>query len=348
MRIENPFRLGFIATIGVLTAPVLGGMVASLSTILTYIGAALFLALGFEPIIAFLERHRWPRWAAIISSLGGAAIALGLVVWALIPSIATQVEQLSVRYSSIVNDLAGSNVIEWVDERFPDLQAQEFVTDALEWLRNNLATIGGGVLEVGFGIVNAFFGVLIVFILMLYFVSSMNSIKRGFYQLLPASKRARTAELTEQITASVGKFVLGQVALGLANGILSFTFLSIIGASMPAVFALIAFLGSLIPLVGTLSASVIIVLLQLALMPVDSSVWWMAAIYYVIYMQVEAYVISPRIMSSAVQVPGAIVVIAALTGGTLLGLLGALVAIPIAAAILLIVKQVWIPSQNER
>lgn len=131
MRIENPFRLGFIATIGVLTALVLGGMVASLSTILTYIGAALFLALGFEPIIAFLERHRWPRWAAIISSLGGAAIALGLVVWALIPSIATQVEQLSVRYSSIVNDLAGSNVIEWVDERFPDLQAQEFVTLSL-------------------------------------------------------------------------------------------------------------------------------------------------------------------------------------------------------------------------
>ena len=73
-----------------------------------------------------------------------------------------------------------------------------------------------------------------------------------------------------------------------------------------------------------------------------------AAIYYVIYMQVEAYVLSPRIMNRAVKVPGALVVIAALAGGSLGGMLGALVAIPVAAAILLIIKQVVVPHQNER
>ena len=70
-------------------------------------------------------------------------------------------------------------------------------------------------------------------------------------------------------------------------------------------------------------------------------------IYYLVYMQVEAYVLNPRIMAQAVKVPGAIVVIAALAGGTLLGILGALIAIPVAASILLIINQVVVPRQNE-
>lgn len=72
-----------------------------------------------------------------------------------------------------------------------------------------------------------------------------------------------------------------------------------------------------------------------------------AGIYYLIYMQIEAYVISPRIMSRAVSVPGAVVVVAALAGGSLLGLLGALIAIPVAASILIIYRQVLIPRMND-
>jgi predicted PurR-regulated permease PerM len=70
-------------------------------------------------------------------------------------------------------------------------------------------------------------------------------------------------------------------------------------------------------------------------------------IYYLAYMQIEAYVINPRIMARAVQVPGVVVVIAALAGGTLLGILGALVAIPVAAAVQLILREVVLPRQNE-
>jgi predicted PurR-regulated permease PerM len=104
----------------------------------------------------------------------------------------------------------------------------------------------------------------------------------------------------------------------------------------------------MIPMVGTISASVIIVLAQLILLEPGSPVWWIAGIYYLVYMQVEAYVLTPRVMSRAVSVPGAVVVIAALTGGTLLGLLGALVAIPVAASLMIIMQEVVIPRQNER
>jgi predicted PurR-regulated permease PerM len=90
------------------------------------------------------------------------------------------------------------------------------------------------------------------------------------------------------------------------------------------------------------------VLGQVLLLPESSGTWIATGVYYLVYMQVEAYLLSPNIMNRAVKVPGVIVVVAALTGGTLLGILGALIAIPVAAAILLIVNQVFIPRQNER
>ena len=98
-------------------------------------------------------------------------------------------------------------------------------------------------------------------------------------------------------------------------------------------------------LVATITASTIITLLVWAFDGTPSV--FIVAIYYIVYMGVEAYIVSPRIMKTAVSVPGVVVVIAALAGGTLLGVLGALVAIPVAASILLIIKQVVIPRQNE-
>lgn len=344
---ESPFRVGFVGAIGVLLAIMLAGMVASLSTVLTYIGAALFLALGFEPLIAWLERRRWPRGVAMLTAIT-AVLGIGaLVVWAIVPQVTQQVNEFTVRYGAIVTELMTSNIVEWLQSTFPALDVPTLIAEGSAWLQRNAGSITGGVLQVGVGIVNALFGTLIVFILMIYFVTSMNSVKRAFYQLAPASKRPRIAELTEAVTGSVGKYVVGQIGLASINGVLSFVFLSIIGASMPAVFAVLAFLGSLIPMVGTISASTIIVLAQLLLNDPGSATWWVAATYYLVYMQVEAYVISPRIMSSAVKIPGAIVVIAALTGGTLLGLLGALIAIPVAASLLIIVREVVVPHQNE-
>lgn len=348
MRFENPFAIGFTATLGVLTALTLGGMIGSLGTIITYVGVALFLALGFEPIIGWLERHGWPRWLAMTSSLALVFGVLGLIVWAIVPSIAAQTTQLTERYNAIVQGVLDLNLVEWLNATFPELNLDDALNDGIAWLRDNVGTIGGGVLQFGAGVLSGLTGTLIVFILTLYFVASMNAMKRGFYQLAPASKRARFSELTEKITRGVGKYVIGQISLALVNGILSFVFLTIVGAAMPAVCAVIAFLGSLIPLVGTLSGSVIIVLAQLVLLDPGGSTWWVVAVYYAVYMQIEAYVLSPRIMSQAVSVPGPIVVIAALTGGTLLGLLGALIAIPVAAAVLTIINEVVIPKQNER
>jgi predicted PurR-regulated permease PerM len=353
MKIQNAFRIGLVGTLGVGVGLLILTSVATLSTIITYIGAALFLALGLDPAISWLERRGLPRWAAIVIVMTGVGLLVAGLVLAVVPIIVDQVGQLVEELPRIIDRVNSQDWIEALQEQFPQVPIDEINTQIINGLNDfftnpdKLSELAGGVLQVAVAIGTAVFAVIIVFILTLYFAAALNTMKRATYQLVPASKRARFADLTEQITQSVGRYVLGQVSLAAINGVLSFIFLSIIRAPFPAVLAFVAFFFSLIPLVGTLTGSVVIVLVCLIPGLGSPLTALVAAIYYVVYMQVEAYILSPRIMNRAVKVPGALVVIAALAGGSLLGILGALIAIPVAAAMLLIIKQVVIPRQNE-
>jgi predicted PurR-regulated permease PerM len=352
MKIQNAFRLGLFGGLGVLVAVMIGAGLGNLATILTYVGAALFLALGVDPAVSFLEKHKVPRPLAIVAVLVAILGVFAGFIFAIIPVIAEQVGNLITQVPKLVEEIGGLEGLEqWWATYINWIDYQDALKNVQAWFTSNLQNITSGVLNTVFTVVGAVFGGLIVLILMLYFVASLGGIKRAMHQLVPASKREKFIDISEQISSSVGRYVVGQVALGACNGILSFLFLNVLGwilgdpIDYAALLAFIAFLFSLIPLVGTITGSVIITLM----------VWlfdgWPAVlivgIWYLIYMQVEAYVLSPNIMNRAVKVPGVVVVIAALAGGTLLGLLGALVAIPVAASILIIVKQVIIPRQNE-
>lgn len=351
MKIQNAFRLGLFGGLGVLVAVVIGSGLATLATIITYVGAALFLALGIDPAVSFLQRHRFPRWAAILTVVVVILAVFAGLVLAVIPVIIDQVNNLIASIPDIVDAVTKDNAVQkWWNHTLPWLPYQDVVDNLQGLLTKNLGTITGGVFTTVFTIASGAFGIIIVLILTLYFVASLSSIKRGLYQLVPATKREKFIDIAEQISKAVGRYVLGQGALGLTNGILSFLFFTIlllcgINIKYYALFAFIAFLFSLIPLVGTVTGSTIICLLVLLFNGWPNVLWPIG--YYLIYMQVEAYLISPTIMKRAVRVPGAVVVIAALAGGTLLGVLGALVAIPVAAAVLLIIKQVVVPRQNE-
>jgi predicted PurR-regulated permease PerM len=350
MKIHNPFRTALVATLGVGLGILLIGSVQNLSTVLLYVGTALFLSLGLDPVVAFLERRKLPRWSAVLVTM---LVVLGVfagIVLMILPLLVDQISQLVRRITLFLQSTYIGDVKTWIIEVFPGLQP-DFIDDtftrATDWLVENWGSITESVIVVGTAIVTGLFGAFIVLILTIYLTASTPSLKRAVYQLVPASKRDRFVDLAEQITDSVGYYVMGQLSLGVINGVLSAIFLSIIQAPFPAVLAVVAFFFSLIPLVGTLTGSTLIVLICLIPGLGSPATAIAAAIYYLIYMQIEAYVISPRIMSRAVSVPGAVVVVAALAGGSLLGLLGALIAIPVAASILIIYRQVLIPRMNE-
>jgi predicted PurR-regulated permease PerM len=357
MKVHNPFRVAFVATLGVGLGLLFLGSLQTLSTILLYVGTALFLSLGLDPIVAWLERRKLPRWAAVLITILGVLAAFAGILLMVIPIIVGQISQLVADIQDLIEQGGWNPIGEikaWMTEQFPNLKVDDVFMYLQDWF-NSLDVgaigeqVGGGIIAVGGAVLAGLAGAFIILILTIYFTASTPNLKRAVYQLVPASKRARFIDLGEQITDSVGYYVIGQLSLGVINGVLSAIFLSIIGAPFPAVLAVIAFFFSLIPLVGTLTGSAIIVLTCLVPgLGGSPTTALIAAIYYLIYMQIEAYVISPRIMGRAVSVPGAVVVIAALAGGALLGLLGALVAIPVAASILIIYRQVVIPRQNER
>jgi predicted PurR-regulated permease PerM len=356
VKIQHPFRTALVATLGVGVGILLITGVQTLSTVLLYIGTALFLALGLDPVVSWFERRGLPRWAALLITFAVlAGIGAGLVLM-VVPILTGQIAELITQIQKLVQSAIDGdwNPVtvgqDWLADTFPYLRVDLVLGYVNDWWTSlNFAEIGAeigtGLLSVGAGIAAFVTGAIIVTILTIYFTASMHSLKRSVYQLVPASKRGQFIDLSDQITASVGYYVMGQVSLGAINGILSAVFLTIIGAPFPAVLAVVAFFFSLIPLVGTLTGSTIIVLACLGLAsPLTALV---ALIWYLVYMQVEAYFVSPKIMSRAVSVPGAVVVIAALAGGSLLGLLGALIAIPVAASVLIIYRQVVIPRQNE-
>jgi predicted PurR-regulated permease PerM len=347
VKISNPFRVGLIGTLGVGLGLLIILSVVTLQTILSYIGAAIFISLGLDPLVSWLEKKQFPRWAALLVVIIGVLALFAGLVWMVVPIIIDQVSELIRLIPVLQAQFQEYPLVDVLSDQFPGLDVRSIIADAGTFLTDNITNIGSGAIQVAFAIGSALFGALIILILTIYFTASLGAIKRGLYQLVPATKRERFADLAEQITDSVGRYVIGQVGTAACNGILSFIFLSIIDAPFPPVLACIAFFFSMIPLVGTLTGSIIITLVCLIPGLGSPVTALFAGIYYLIYMQIEAYVISPNVMRRAVAVPGALVVIAALAGGSLMGLLGALIAIPTAASILLIIKQVVIPRANE-
>ncbi|WP_438354722.1 AI-2E family transporter [Microbacterium sp. CJ88] len=345
-RLASPFTVGFGLALGALAAVVLGLAVSNLSTVIIYIAFALFAALGLDPIVKWLERRGVKRVWGIVIVFAGLAIVLVGILWLILPTVIAQISSFVRDIPATIRAFMQTDAYHWLEGMFGE-GLNTLIGDLQTFLTNpsNLAAIGGGALQVGVGIFSGISGVVIVLVLTLYFVASLETMKAAFYRLVPARNRARVADLTDEIADSVGSYLMGMVILAFINSIVAFALHAFLQLPFPALMAVLAFLITLIPLVGSVlywgTASV----LALFTSPVAAIIF---ALVYLIYMQLEAYVLTPRVMSRAISIPGSLVVIGALVGGTLLGLLGALVAIPVTASILLIVKQVLIPRQDAK
>ncbi|MEY4262563.1 MAG: hypothetical protein RLY88_271 [Actinomycetota bacterium] len=343
-KISNAFQVGLLGGLGVLAALILGGAIASIANVLTYLAASIFIALGFEPVVAKLESLKMPRKYAIPTVMLTLLAVIAFLFAAVIPPLASQAAHFIKTAPTVFDSILNLPFVSNLDRQFNG-SITEAVTNAGKFLGDSANWPGmlGGLWQVGLSIFNGFFGALIVLILTLYFMASLERFKRWTYSLVPASRREKFSHLAEQIAESVGRYVMGQVVIGVIQSVFVFILLSATGVPFALVISAIALLLGLVPLVGTISAAVIATLVALSVSPTTALI---VGVLYLVYMQIEAYIISPRIMSRAVQVPGAVVVVAALAGGAILGILGALVAIPVAASIMLILRQVIVPRQE--
>lgn len=342
---QHPIHFGFMASVGAGLALLAYFMITNVGQLLVWIGAALFIALGLDPIVRWLENRHVPRPAGITIALLLLASLIAGFFATLIPTIVAQTTQLVERAPGYARDFLNSEFFRTVDEQF---EVRERVTEEVNRFFANSEAVGGifgGVLGVGTVIINGLFGVLIILVLTLYFLASLPGMKKWAYRLAPRSRRARVERLSEEITRSVGNYVIGQACVALLNATFAFIFMSIAQVPFSVLLAFVVVMLAFIPLVGAVIAAVVVSLVAL------TAGWQTAvlfAVLYVAYLQLEAYFISPRIMQRAVAVPGAVAVIAVIAGGSLLGVLGALIAIPLAAGIMLLLKEVFIARQDSQ
>lgn len=337
---HSPFYIGFFGGLGALTAYWLGGRVLEVGSVLILIVVAMFLAAGLNPAVEFFMRRQLKRSTAVLAVISIFLAALTLFVMAIVPVIGDQVAAITGNAPGWLDELQRNRFIEGIDERFGVLERVRDYIAAGDWASG----LFGGVVGFGFRVLSTLANAFIVVVLTLYFLASLPSTKSALYQLAPASRRDRVARLGDQILGNVGSYVSGAFIVAVCAGATSLIFLFIVGLGEYAVaLAFVVALLDVIPMIGATIGAVIVTAIGLA---TDPKIGLACLVFYLLYQQLENYVIYPRVMSRAVDIPGALIVIAAVIGASLLGVVGALLAVPTAAALLLLTKEIFIRRQD--
>ncbi len=327
---------------GALLAYWFGGLILQAGSVIILIVLALFIAFGLNPVVVWLSHRGVRRSLAVLLVALGFVAALALFALAIVPLIVDQATALSDNAPGWFDQLSHNRQIQRWDDQYGIVEkAKDF------FLGGDLTKrLFGGVVGVGLAILSTLANAFVVIVLTLYFLASLDSVKHGLYNLAPASRRARVHDLGDRIVAGIGGYVSGAFLVATAAGLSTLVFLLIVGLGEYAVaLATVVALLDVIPMIGATLGAIVVSAIGFA---TDVQTGIICIVFYVIYQQVENYVIYPRVMSRSVDVPGAVTVIAALVGASLLGVIGALLAIPVAAAILLLVREVFVVKQDTR
>lgn len=329
-----PFFIGFVGALGVACAFALSYVVVVVGQILVLIGLAFFLAVGLDPAVRWLYRRGLPRWASVALVLLASFGVFVLFVALAVPLAVTQASHLAKDIPTYLNSLKNHH------STIGKLNYKYHIVSRLQKLLEGNGSfktvLGGG--EVVLDLIGA---VILVAILSIYMLADLPRVKRGIYQLAPRSRRARMVLLTDEIIDRVGGYVLGDLFTSLIAGAGTLIWALILGIPYALFLGLLVALLDLIPIVGSTIGGTIVSLVALT---VSIPLAIATAIFYFVYRFLEDYVLTPRIMARTVAVPGLVTVIATIIGGALLGIIGALVAIPVAAALKLLLDQIATPS----
>ena len=339
---RSPFLIGFTFALGAILAWVVYRAFASIASVLVLILTAAFLAIGLHPTVTRLERlglRRGMATTVVFIAVIGFFAGFG---YAVVPPIVKQVTALVQAAPDFLKHLRANKTFHSLDQRFGIVDKLNNATSDKSLSQAGTKTVGG-VLGVGRVVISGLFNTLTVLILTLYFVSAFDRIKNSAYRLVPRARRARTVLIGDEILSRVGGYVAGSLSIAAIAGTTSLIWLSIFQVPYPLALALFVAVTDLIPLVGaTIGAIVVTGFAFFVSWPVGVA----TLLFYVVYQQAENFFIYPRVMKRSVDVSPAAAIVAVLVGGSLLGVIGALLAIPTCAAVQLLIEEVAMPRQD--
>lgn len=300
---------------------------------------ATFIAVALSGPVNRLNNHMRRGFAIAIVYLVVVLVPVGLTAL-VVPPLVTQGTNLAEdlpNYANDVQDYVNKN------KRLRELDDKYDLTGQLQKQANQLpGKIGDAakvLSDIGLGLVNSVFALVNILILSIFIVAGGRTWTEAALKLRPEAERERVRRILDSTANAVGGYVQGALTIALIAGVQAFIVMEILGVPFAAPLAVLAGLASLIPLVGATVAAIVIGLVTLFNdFPTDTIIW---AVWAVVYQQIENNIIQPQVQRRTVQVQPIVVLVAVLFGSTLMGVVGAIVAIPLAASIQIALREWW-------
>ncbi|WP_051266954.1 AI-2E family transporter [Nakamurella lactea] len=340
-RVFSAFKAGFFGGVGLLLAYMAYLSLDTIRSTLIVIAVAALLAIGLNPAVGWLVRRGLRRGAAVATVFLVLVAAIAGAVYAIVPPIVTQLTAFIGNLPSILSNLLDNPTIKNLDAKFgiiKQLQDSDIV-------KNVGSGAASGILSGAATVAGIVFDLFVVLILTLYFLAGFPQIKAACYRLAPASQRVRVTDLGDKILKQMGGYLSGATIIAIQAGLVAGLFSAIVGLPYPWAIALGAAVLDFVPVVGPIIVGVSIALIGFTQ---SLTIGIVAAAFYLCQHLFEAYVLYPRVMRRTVHISSGAVIVAILVGGALLGVTGALLAVPVAAGVQLIVREVVMPIQEGR
>ena len=320
---------------GVVVLFALAKAIVILRHVLILMGVSMILALGFQPTIAWFERKGVKRGLAVTIMTVSALAIIGGFIALVVPTIIHQIRALIDKAPDYVQRAQNGNG--WIadfNKRF----------DIIGKLHNLAGKAPSTALSLFKTLGSFVFNTLTVLILTLYFTSAMPKVRAGIAKLLTRRERERFELILEESTQRVGGYINGNIFISIIAGVACFVFCLIIGIPYAAALAFWVALTDLIPTFGAILGAIAV-----GIVGVFQGIPQLVGviIYFIVYQQVENYLIAPRVMKRAVEMSAAAVVVSLLIGGSLAGVVGALLALPAAAIVKITFKYLYLEEREE-
>jgi predicted PurR-regulated permease PerM len=333
-----------MVTLGALIALTTLQALASASAVFILIIISLFLAAGLNPAVLFFQNRGLKRGAAVGAVMASVLIFVAIFIAIAVPPLLDQGNQLLDNAPQLIKDLNNNAFINDLNNRYGVIDSLQSKIDSVIQNGEFAITAFGGVIGVGKAVVSGLVSTITILVLTLYFLASLPQVINIGLKFVPGSRRDRVSKLTNAIVSRIGSFVGGQAIIAALAATFILIMGLIIGMPYPGPLAMVVLICGFIPLVGHFIGMAIVTVVSLT-DSLTTAVIALAA--YIVYVQIENYLITPRIMRKSLAIPGLVTIIAALLGASLLGLIGGLLAVPIAAAILLILDEVVFPRAEQ-
>src|SRR5215218_925344 len=334
------FRSGALVSLGAATTLIGLYAVYTVRAILIRILIALFIAVSLDPAVRLLARRGMRRGVAVtLIFLLASALAAGFLI-SVIPPLVDQ-------FRNLADDLPGYlGRLQSRSSQFRQLNDRFNVSDQLQGLVGTLpGRLGTGLLGFTGRVFGAVFNSLTILVFTIYFMADMPRIRTGLVRLFPVERRPRARQVVDLVVDKVGGYMIGNIIISIIAGITAWIAFSILGVPFALPLSFVIAICDLIPMIGATLGAVIGVTVALFATQLWPTTLLVAA-FFVAYQQLENYLIAPRVLKTTVELGAAAVLISGLIGATVLGLVGALMAIPVAAAFNVLLNERLVAHQT--